>query len=120
MNETDEKLLTLINVTVTRGKVVGDLHQNLERLSIYFEHRELMKKVDPSEVLLNDIQELLGRAYSDAIIMIASNAQPGSFSTLYDKLSDQGKDAYWAGNVKIDPIPRDCLPWWDLRAALPR
>ena len=120
MDEKDEKLLSLIDLIVVRDEVTNVLHSPLKRLARYFEHQELMQQIDFEEVLLEDLRDLLKVSYNEAMSKVASQANSSAFQAQYEKLSEEGKDAYWAGNIEIDCIPKHCLPWFDIIAARQR
>ncbi|WP_343117235.1 hypothetical protein [Ostreiculturibacter nitratireducens] len=120
MIEKDEKLMTLLDITVARSQVTREVRPVLERLALYFEHHELMNKLDPAGMLRDEIEALLKLMHNEAISMIEREHNAAAFKENYGKLSEDGKDAYWAGPISIETIPKSCLPWFDIIAARQR
>ncbi|PWG15634.1 hypothetical protein [Salibaculum griseiflavum] len=121
MDKKDEKLMMLLDLTVPRAKVTEDVRETLPRLALYFEHQELMERLDPAELLRDDIADFLQHMYADALSTIEDEHDADAFKNYFEKLSEKGKDAYWAGDIAIDRIPKRYLPWFDITATpLPR
>lgn len=116
LNETDEKLLTILDLTVPRDEVARAVNETLERMALYFENIDLMQQIDTADVLLEDMIDLLKMSYNEAKSQIEEQSYAKSFKENYEKLSEAGKGAYWSGTINIDLIPKHELPWFDIIA----
>ena len=120
MNEKDEALLTLLDLTVARDEIASGVQQTLQRMVLYFENFGLMQKIDTADVLLEDMRDLLKMSYGQAMSQIGAEPYSKPFKDNYEKLSEAGKDTYWAGTINIDLIRKSDLPWFDIIAARQR
>lgn len=111
MNEKDERLLTLLELTAPREEVVQEVRYVLEKMYLYFENIEVLGQIDDDKDFLNTLVLNLDSYLEEALSEIQSQPYAVPFMKLYDELTDDGKSAYWSGSGRIDLIPITLLPW---------
>ena len=111
MDVKDEKLMTLLDLIFPRDQVTEKTQYALRRLALYFENEQLLAQIDTNCLLIEDLEDLIKFSYEEAFSMIAAQSSLEAFSSSYDKLSEIGKNRYWAGDIRIEKIPEHYLPW---------
>lgn len=111
MNKTDEKIITALDIMVPREDVVGQLRDALERYCLYQANGGLMEKIDHAGLLLENIENDVNYFHSEAVEKYKSLECSHNFISNYEKLSIEGRDKYWSGDLDISGIDVICLPW---------
>jgi hypothetical protein len=111
MSPTDEKIIILLDLIIPRAEITKEILPQVARMKIYFEQLELMKAIDTSGVLLDEIYGVLNDAFYDAWNKIDEHLGSDSFKNNFSKLSPEGQDAYWSVDNDLSAIRSDYLPW---------
>lgn len=110
ISASDEKIITFLDLSIDRSEITAGVCSALERLKLYRDNRALMEQIDVAEVLLLDLEDLVNAEYQQALEEIEANENENLIKQL-NKLSEEGRDAYWTnGNLELaaDPV---VLPW---------
>lgn len=108
----DEKIITLLDLSIDRSEITDGISSILERLKLYFENESLMERIDSAEVLLRDLEEFLNIEYQSALEQI-EEAVNENLLTQLNKLSEAGRDAYWTNGKPELTSVRVEIPWRD-------
>ncbi|WP_139189247.1 hypothetical protein [Thalassobaculum litoreum] len=112
MNRPDEKLITLMDLTVDRIDTTEDVFHQLSRLSLYIKNKKLMCKIDTGNVLIDDIQEDIEFYYNETMTAILAGENGKNFKKHYDQLSREGRTHYWwRGQQPTDVNISYFIPW---------
>ena len=108
----DEKIITLLDLAVDRAEVTQGVCSALERLKLYQENLDLMERIDVAEVLLADLEDVLNTEYTAALKQF-ENYEREHLLNQMERLSLEGKDAYWTNGNSDLILETVTLPWRD-------
>ena len=110
LSTSDEKIITFLDLSIDRAEITAGVCSALERMKLYHDHQNLMEQIDVAEVLLRDLEDLVSTEYQLALEQIEDEENENLIKQL-DKLSEQGRDAYWT-NGKLELVfDPSVLPW---------